>query len=133
MSSETIKQLKADDFDHISTKYDDCILVLFYEENIESYRLANVFAGAAQQVAGPTFATINVTIEHKLAETLVQLKSDENNPLRWTSLHQYPFIISYQKGQPINIYNGPLEVQALIDYSLKLVCQEELQGSNKEH
>lgn len=126
-SPETVKRLNTDDFDHISVKYDDCMLVLFYQEdqeNIESYRLANVFGAAAQQIAGPIFATVNVTIENKIAETLAQLKSDDNNPSRWTAIREYPFIMAYQKGQPVSIYNGPLEVQALIDYSLEVVCKE---------
>lgn len=127
-SSETIKRLTLDDFDTkskelIGLKYDDCILVLFHVENTESYQLANIWALVAQQVAGPIFAAINMLSERKVAEAFTRLKSDGSHPLHWASLRQYPFIMVYRKGWPVAIYNGPREVQALIDYALTLACE----------
>lgn len=127
-SSETVKRLTAADFnlgskELITLKYDDCLLVLFHVENTESYQLANVWALAAQQVAGPVFAAINLLSERKVAEAFTRLKSDGSNPLHWASLRQYPFILVYRSGWPVAIYNGAREVQAIIDYALTLACQ----------
>ncbi len=127
-SSETVKRLTGDDFDlnskeHIGLKYDDCILVLFHVENTESYQLADIWALAAQQVAGPIFAAINMLSERKVAEAFTRLKSDGNNPLHWAALRQYPFIMVYRRGWPTAVYNGPREVQAIIDYALTLACE----------
>jgi len=127
-SSETVKRLTAADFDieskeMITLKYDDCILVLFHVENSESYQLADIWALAAQQVAGPIFAAINMLSERQVAEAFTRLKSDGNNPLHWAALRQYPYILVYRKKWPVAVYNGPREVQALIDYSLTLACE----------
>lgn len=125
---ETVKRLSADDFDlnskeMIRLKHDDCILILFHVENTESYQLATIWALAAQQIAGPIFAAINMLSERKVAEAFTRLKSDGSHPLHWASLRQYPFIMVYRQGWPVAIYNGPREVQALIDYALTLACQ----------
>lgn len=127
-ASETVKRLGADDFDltsreSISLKYDDCVLVLFHVENTESYQLANIWALAAQQVAGPIFAAINLLSERKVAEAFTRVKSDGSHPLHWAALRQYPFIMVYRKRWPVAIYNGPREVQSIIDYALTLACQ----------
>ena len=127
-ASETVKRLTADDFDLgskelIALKYDDCILVLFHGDNTESLQIATIWALAAQQVAGPIFAAINVLNERKVAEALTRLRSDGSHPLHWASLRQYPFIMVFRKRWPVAIYNGPREVQAIIDYALTLACQ----------
>lgn len=127
-SSETVKRLTTEDFDLgskelVALKYDDCILVLFHVENTESYQLADIWALVAQQVAGPVFAAINMLSERKVAEAFTRLKSDGSNPLHWASLRQFPFIMVYRKRWPVAIYNGPREVQAIIDYSLTLACE----------
>lgn len=127
-ASETVKRLTGDDFDIgskelVTLKYDDCILVLFHVENTESYQLADIWALAAQQVAGPVFAAINMLSERKVAEAFTRLKSDGSNPLHWAALRQYPYILVYRKRWPVAVYNGPREVQALMDYALTLACE----------
>lgn len=127
-SSETIKRLTADDFDLsskelITLKYDDCILILFYTENTESQQLAPIWAIVAQQTAGPVFAAINMLSERKVAEAFTRLKADGSNPLHWAALRQYPYILVYRKRWPVAVYNGPREVQALVDYALTLACE----------
>lgn len=127
-SSETIKRLTGADFnlaskEMITLKYDDCILVLFHVENTESYQMADIWALVAQQVAGPVFGAVNMLSERNVAEAFTRLKSDGSNPLHWASLRQYPFILVYRKGWPVAVYNGPREVQALIDYALTLACE----------
>jgi hypothetical protein len=127
-SSENIKRLTGEDFninskEIVTLKYDDCILVLFHGENTESYQIANIWALVAQQVAGPIFAGINLMNERRVAEAFMRLKSDGSNPLHWAALRQLPFILVYRKGWPVAVYNGPREVQAIIDYSLTLACE----------
>jgi hypothetical protein len=127
-SSETVKRLTGEDFDLtskelITLKYDDCILVLFHIENTESYQLANIWASAAQQIAGPVFAAINMLNERRVAESFTRLKSDGSHPLHWAALKQFPFIMVYRKRWPVAVYNGPREVQSLIDYALTLACE----------
>jgi hypothetical protein len=123
-----VKRLDASDFnldsrEYITLKYDDCILVLFYVENTESYQLANIWAISAAQVVGPVFAAINMASDRRVAEAFTRLRSDGNNPMQWAALRQYPFILVYRKGWPTAVYNGPREVQALIDYAMTLACQ----------
>lgn len=127
-TSETIKRLSSEDFnidtkDLITSKYDDCMLILFYTENAESSQLANIWASVAQQVAGPIFGAINMLSERKVAEAFTRLKGDGSHPLHWASLRQYPFILVYRKKWPVAAYNGTRDVQALIDYSLTLACE----------
>lgn len=127
-STEHVKRLDASDFnldsrEYITLKYDDCILVLFYVENTESYQLANIWALSAAQVVGPVFAAINMVSERKVAEAFTRLRSDGNNPLQWAGQRQYPFIMAYRKGWPTAVYNGPREVQALVDWAMVLACQ----------
>lgn len=126
LSSETIKRLSSEDFDlnsrgGIILKYDDCIFVLFYVENIESYQLINILASAAQQTAGPIFATINVSNERRIVEAIAKLKSD--NHLDWTNIKQFPFILIFRKGKCLAVYNDPYEIQSIIDYALTLACE----------
>lgn len=127
-ATETVRRLTSDDFDLgskelITLKYDDCILVLFYTENAESYELADIWATAAQQTAGPIFAAINMLSERKVAAAFTRLKADGSTPLHWAALRQYPFILVYRGRWPVAVYNGPRDVQALIDYALTLACE----------
>lgn len=125
---ETVKRLTSEDFnldsdELITLKFDDCILVLFYVENTESYQLATIWSIVAQQVAGPLFGAINMLLERKVAEAFTKLKSNGSHPLHWASLRQYPFILVYRKRWPVAVYNGVREVQSIIDYALTLACE----------
>ncbi len=127
-SSDVVKTLGSSDFnidkpDLITLKSNECVLVLFYVENDESYQLANIWGLAAQQTAGPIFAAVNMLNERKVAEAFTKLKSDGNNTLQWAALRQYPFILVYRNGNPVAIYNGEREVQAIIDFALTLACK----------
>lgn len=139
-SSDSVRRLTRDDFnlssnDLITLKEQDCILVLFYAENTESQQLVNIWALAAQQVAGPVFAAVNVLTERPVAEAFMKLKGTGNHSLHWAGLRQLPFILVYRGGYPAAFYNGSREVQSIIDYSLTLACNagyyehEQLPGS----
>lgn len=127
-SSETVKQLTANDFDldskeMITLKYNDCMLVLFYVENTESYELADIWATVARQVSGPMFGAVNMLSERKVAGAFTRVKSDGSNPLHGAALRQYPFILIYRNRWPVASYNGKRNVQSIIDYSLTLACE----------
>ena len=127
-SSDTVKRLTKDDFDLdskdlITLKHDECVLVLFYVENTESMQLVNIWALAAQQIAGPVFAAVNVLSERAVAEAFTKLKSVGNHSLHWAAIKQFPFILVYRNGYPAAFYNGSREVQAIIDYALTLACE----------
>lgn len=128
LSSDTIHKLTAADFNltdkaSITLKYDDCMLVLFHVENTESYQLAQIWSLVAKQIAGPIFAAINLLSEKAVVTAFTKLKSDGSNPLHWAALRQFPFILVYRSGWPVAVYNGPREVQAIIDYALTLACE----------
>jgi hypothetical protein len=127
-SSETVKRLTKSDFaldskDLITLNQDDCVLVLFYAENTESIQLVNIWAVAAQQIAGPVFAAINILNERPVAEAFMKLKGMGSHSLHWASLKQFPFILVYRNGYPAAFYNGSREVQSIIDYALTLACE----------
>lgn len=126
-TSTSVKSLKSEDFnvdspDLVSLKSTDCTLVLFYAENTESFDLLTIWSLAAQQVAGPVFAAVNLLVEEKITRAFFRLKSIESHPLAWAGIVQVPFILSYRGGFPIGFYNGSREVQTIIDYSLTLAC-----------
>jgi hypothetical protein len=125
---EIVRKLTNDNFDlsnkscSIMLKDDGCCLVLFYGTNDESKSLAYIWAKAASQVAGPTFAACNLFTEKKVAEAFLSLTRGDS-PVRWASLKQIPFILVYRSGWPRAFYNGERVVQAIIDYSLTLACE----------
>ena len=125
-----VKQLKDGDFtissrELICLNYDDCILVLFYNDNQESTNLTTIWASAASQSAGTVFAGVHLSYEKKIAENFNKLNMDPNHPYFWARLQQMPFIIVYRRGWPVAFYNGNRSTQAIIDYSLTLACRAE--------
>lgn len=126
-AQEAVVQLRESDF----TLYDqvpiglystDCVLVLFYVENIESRQLAEIWWLVAQEVAGPTFAACNLLREREVASAFTRLSS-LNNPLHWAGMKGVPFILVYQNGLPVAFYNGERAVEPIADYALTLACQ----------
>jgi hypothetical protein len=101
----------------------ECLLVLFYTENIESRRLIPIWAEAALQVAGPTFGALNLLNDRDVASAFTSLQSDPNNPFHWAGLQGIPFILVYRDGWPVAVYNGERAVQPIVDYALTLACQ----------
>lgn len=127
-AQESVKRLGAGDFsldskEKIALKYPDCILVLFYTENTESHNLMKIWSIAAEQVAGPVFASCNILVERKVAEAFTAIRSDGSHPLHPFSPRGYPIIMVYRNGWPMAVYNGARAVQPIIDYALTLACQ----------
>ncbi len=123
--SDSVKQFTDVDFelDSGKIKHKDCCIVLFYGENKESIDLAKIWYDVARQTAGYTLCACNLIREKKVAQMLIELKSDGNNPLHWAGLRGYPVIITYRGGWPVAAYNGERSVQTLLDYVMTLACQ----------
>lgn len=106
----------------ITLNYDDCILILFYGDNIESQNVMRIWAEAAAQVAGPVFAGVNLIYENKIAESFMRIRQDTNHPFHEMGIQQLPFILVYRGGWPQAFYQGQRTVADFIDYSLTLAC-----------
>jgi hypothetical protein len=125
---EAVKRLRESDFlldtdDLIRTRWDDCLVVLFYSENSESFNLTKIWGLVAAQVAGPIFAACNCISEKRVAEAFTRLNMSEDHPHRWASLSQFPFILVYRQGWPQAFYNGERSVSAIADWALTLACK----------
>lgn len=123
---EAVKSLRESDFnlesdESITIKYKECMIVLFYTQNTESIQLASIWAEIGRQVAGPIFSAVNLLRERRVAEAFTNLNFTDN-PYRWASLKQQPFILSYRGGRPQAFYNGDRSVQAITDWALTLAC-----------
>lgn len=129
-AQDSVKQLHQSDFVNLESDtkiniiYKECILVLFYANNVESNNLINIWSVAAKNTVGPIFAACNLMIERKVAEAFTSLNM-QNGSLHWAALKTIPFILVYQNGWPIAFYNGERSVQSIIDYSLTLACKAE--------
>ncbi len=126
-SQESVKMLHEIDFNiesdtRINIKHKDCMLVLFYADNIESKKLAEIWLDAAKQAVGPIFAACNLAVDIKVAQAFNSLNM-ANGSLHWAALKTIPFVLVYQNGWPIAFYNGERAVQPIIDYSLTLACK----------
>lgn len=128
-AQEAVKMLNEADFDlasdtKINIRYKECMLVLFYGDNIESRNLAEIWGLAAKQVAGPVFAACNLMVSKRVAEGFTSLNM-QGGSLHWARLKGLPFILTYQNGWPVGFYNGERAVQPIIDYSLVLACRSD--------
>jgi hypothetical protein len=128
-AQNSVKQLTQDDFElesdaPIKLRYKSCMIVLFYNNNIESQNLLQIWNTAGKQVVGPIFASIDLNKNKLLAQAFTNLNM-ENSSLHWAALKTMPFIIVYQNRWPVGFYNGERTVQDLIDYSLVLACKAE--------
>ncbi len=128
-AQQSVHQLTNEDFnlntkDSITLKWDDCIIVLFYDEGPESKELVEIFAIAANQVSGPIFSACNIFLSKNVAKAFTNLNMT-NSTYKPFALKGVPFIITYQQGYPIGFYNGDRQVQALVDFSLTLACRSD--------
>lgn len=129
-SQDSVKQLRETDFVNLESEtkininYKECMLVLFYGDNLESSNLVSIWATAAKNTVGPVFAAVNLMAEPRIAAAFTSLNM-QNGALHWAALKTIPFILVYQNGWPIAFYNGERSVQSIIDYSLTLACKAE--------
>jgi hypothetical protein len=127
VDSSSVENLTSSDFaldtkSYIGLKRDECVIVTFYIENIDSYNLLSVIVNVTRYAPGNIFAVLNLDSERKVADAFLKLKNDPNNPLFYYSLIQIPCIIVYRNGFPQANYNGPRTTQAISDWVLTLAC-----------
>jgi hypothetical protein len=125
---DNVKQFRDTDFtinsrELICLNFDDCILILFYNNNVESTNLSKIWVDASSQTPGFIFGAVNLQNEKKIAENFAKLNQDPNHPYHWAALRQTPFILVYRKGWPTAFYNGSRSSQAIIDYTMTLACR----------
>jgi hypothetical protein len=128
--SSKVKILESSDFDTdqenlITVKYNDCMLILFYIQNDESLKLAQIFAEAANSLPAPIFAACNLNNSTKVASAFAKLASDGNHILHNYGLKQYPFIITYRNKNPVGFYNSGRSVQSISDFAVSSACSVE--------
>ena len=128
--AETIQRLSVSDFniddkDMITLKNNNCMIVLFYGDNDASITLGEVFATVAQQIAGPIFASVNVSKEKDIALAFTKVRSDINHPLNWAGIREFPFILVYRSNWPVALYGGAKTVPELMNYALNMACRSD--------
>jgi hypothetical protein len=129
-AQQSVSNLKESDFnldskELVTLKSDDCMVILFLSENVESRNLAKLFAITAQQIAGPTFGAVNLIHQKEIARNFTKLRSDNGSIFHWAGLGSIPFILTYNRGVPRGFYNGSRDVQAMIDFFLTLACNSD--------
>jgi hypothetical protein len=126
-SQDTIKQLSSSDFlldkdNLVRLKYEDCIMILFYADNIESRNLAEIWSTAAANSIGAIFAACHLGLEKPVAAAFSMLRGMPAHPLYWCRLQGYPFILVYRQGWPQGFYNSERATQPIIDFSFGSAC-----------
>ncbi len=106
----------------ITIKNTSCVLVLFYVENDESYKLLDIWSTVSSKVPGPTWAACNLILNPRIAKTFQELANKGHNPYKNFTLNSIPVIIVYNGGEPVGYYNGDLTVQKIAEFSLTLAC-----------
>lgn len=124
-----ISQLKSSDFnletkEKITLKDTSCKIILFHGEDEISFNWLKVFTDVASGVAG-ILASVNLFQEKELAIAFYNLGNDENNPLSWAKVTGTPpFILTYQRGNPVGFYNGDINKDLIINFIFQSACKE---------
>jgi hypothetical protein len=126
-SQDSVKQLYDSDFELntkelICLKYEDCIMILFYADNIESTNLTEIWSAAASISVGAIFAACHIGMQRNIASSFAKLREIPSHPLYWARLQGYPFIMVYRRGFPVAFYNSERATQPIIDFSFTLAC-----------
>jgi hypothetical protein len=124
-TSFALKRYSESDFatetkDKICIYNENCTLLLFYSENIESKQVLQVFKRVAESVPGITFGVCNLMLERKIGEIFIRLRNEQDHPFTWAAQKLTPFILVYRNGYPAAFYEGPNDVETLINFSLNI-------------
>jgi hypothetical protein len=105
-----------------SDKPMDQQLVLFYKNPFDP--LISIWADISVTSLFPTFSAINVLTDPEVANSIHNIISNpehEAYPFLKKTFDDRPFILFYQNGKIVHIYEGPLTSDDLISYSLSLM------------
>lgn len=129
ISSKYIRELTHKDFNlredtyiRLNRENKDCMLIFFYNETLESKRLAHVWANVSRNAPGPVYGCVNLSNELDISKTFNKLNYEPDHPFHWASLKQVPFVLVYRNTWPQAFYNGDFSTQSLINYSLNNAC-----------
>ena len=136
-SSYAVKRLREEDFaldtrDKICIFDDNCTLILFYDEKLESKKILNIFKSAAEATSGIRFGACNLMLERRIAESFTELNVMKDHPFSWCAERISPFILVYRRGYPVNFYDGPPDAQILSSFAITTACMTSFHSRNFE-
>lgn len=103
----------------IALRYKDSILMLFYNDlNREDRDMAGIWQSVARLGVIGTFGAVNLRTEIEVNEAINKVRTQSYD----FAPRSIPEIIIYQKHFPQAFYNGPREINAIVDYVLALAC-----------
>lgn len=134
--SNSIKRLRESDFaletrDKICLYDDACNIVYFYTESPDSKRILSVFRTVAESVAGPIFSACNVMLEKNIAAAFMEISNIKDHPFNWATTRPYPFIVVYRHGYPVNFYDGPGDVNIMINFCMNVANMDNFHIRNE--
>lgn len=127
-NQDPVKILTSKDFTtefvtQICLKYDDCILVLFYDQSDLSKQYATTWSKAAEKIIGPIFAACDLHKEAEIKNAFMKVKMDPNHGLFKYAHGTTPFVMTYRKSWPKAYYNGVFDVDTIEKYAITLAGQ----------
>lgn len=133
-ASASVRRLTAEDFQvdtplKISIKDSACNVILFYVENKNSYDAIKVFASVAETAIGPRYAACNVALNERVGNAFASVSSDTSHPFHSFGLRQWPTVIAYRNGSPVNVYNGSYDNKSLGGWAMTMACQGKFRES----
>jgi len=106
---------------------EDCAVVLFYGEENTSYKLMDIWEQLSRETIGPTIAACNLSLEQDVSSAFENI-SYTAPPLKWAQLRSVPFIMSYVRGWPDNIYTGNFNIDPIRKFVKEQACYRRTQA-----
>ncbi len=98
-----------------------CVLILFFSDVDKNKELIRIWSSVASQTPGPIFSAVDLSVSKEVASSFNMLNTI-NHPLYWARSKSIPFILTYQSGIPIGVYNGYRDIESIAEFSLTLAC-----------
>lgn len=118
--------LKSDDFElkdkdkMLNLKYDEYIVVLFYDNGNQSKKLISEWIHMSKHTFIYNFAICDLMQNQLLMDKIIENNNNKNNS-SWINLDDIPFIIIYKNNKPISQYKGP-DDEISIMHHLAFIC-----------
>ena len=94
-------------------------LILFYKNPFDPAMA--IFATVAMTSVFPQFSVVNTLVENSVQKTLDQISENVDNKLHQLlqkTFENRPFILYYVDGQPVDVYQGSMDAENLIHYTM---------------
>lgn len=130
--------LKTSDFntesdDKITIKRKELCVVLFQDHSHVSEILSNIWIQLSKELPGVTMCACDMLEETTIAESFVNLSSDETSPYRNYTRHGIPFIIAYKNGRPFKLFVDVLDREYIRDFIIKLTYGKTVEISDENN